>query len=450
MRWAILAVLIGLSFLSWAPAARADDKDDRIRALEEQLTALAAEVQALKEDRMAEKAAQIAVAVEPSAGGAAAADVQPEEQVKITMAPSPKFVYGEFSFQPFGRVHLDYAAFNDDAADHPDGAEFRRARLGVKGTVAEDFGYKVEIDFANEGVSFKDVYMNYTGIENAEIRVGSFKPPFSLEELTSANYITFIERSAATSAFVTGEIIGLGGFYKGDDWSFAAGAFNDDAGRSSTDDEAWSVAGRGTFAPVNDDRKTVHLGASAAYRNPDQANDMFDFDATAENAVQSADSVSAAFGDADNASLYGVEAAFVLGPVSVQGEYDSATVQRSGGNADVEFDGGYAQASWILTGERRPYDAGAGTFGRVVPDSPFDPAAGGWGAWEVAGRYSTLDVTDGAVRGGVMENYTAGLNWYLNKHVRLMGNYIIVDTDNDAVTPDDDPQIILFRGQVDF
>lgn len=461
MKKLLITTCVGLVLSSGA--ALADEKDDRIAMLEQQLQMLAAEVQALKEERVAEKqemaeikakaeqAVSLAASIEPSAGQVsddAVSAVQTE--VDVRMSPSPKFVYGDMSFQPFGRVHLDYAVFDDDAADHPNGAEFRRARLGMKGKVAKDLGYKVEVDFANDDVALKDVYMNYTGIEDTDIVLGHHKPAFGLEEMTSSNYITFVERSAPTAAFVTGHQLGISASHDGGNWSLTGGAFNDGAGRSSSDDEAWALAARGTFAPVADDDRTIHLGAAVMHRRPDQANDSFDFDSRAENAVQSSDSVSANFGNAESANIYGLETAVVYGALSAQGEYIMADVDRSSTNSDLDFGGGYAQLAWTVTGERRPYDAGSGTFGRIAPDNPFDPANGQWGALELAARYSTIDVTDGNVLGGEMDNYTLGANWYLHKHVRLMANYINVDTDNNAVTADDDPQILLFRGQVDF
>jgi phosphate-selective porin OprO/OprP len=433
----------------------ADEKDDRIKALELQLEALAKEVKALKDERAKEKIeiskiktelnekVENLVLIEPAAG-------DEKETVKITMNPSPKFEVGNFSFQPFGRIHLDYAFFDDDAADHPNGAEFRRARLGVKGKISKDFGYKVHLDFANEGVNFKDVYMNYTGFDNLELRLGNFKPGFGLEEGTSSNSISFIERAAISSAFGTSEIIGVGAHYTGDRSFLNLGLFNDDASVGSSSDEAWNVSGRLTYAPILDNRNVLHLGAATSYREPDQQNERFDFDSRAENALQSTDSVSANFGSADSALLYGLEAAYAQGSFLMQGEYFLADAERNGGNSDLEFDGGYVQASYILTGENRPYKLKGAKFGRVSPDKPFDPKNGDWGAFEIAARYSHADLSDRDVLGGEMNNYTLGLNWYLKKNLRFMGNVIMVDTDNNAVTPDDDPNIFLLRAQIDF
>lgn len=444
-------LMAGTVLISFSNPAMADERDDRIRMLEQQVQILAGEIQNLKQERRQDR--QAVAVIEQNVTQKiekAAIPAQDEKPVKVSMNPSPKIEYGDFSWQPFGRIQLDYAAFNDDKRDHPDGAEFRRARLGMKGQIAKDFGYKAEIDFANEGINFKDVYMNYTGIENTEIRIGNFKPPMGLEELTSGNDITFIERSAATSAFATGEIIGTGVSTHGESWSLSGGLFNDDAGRQSSDDEAWSAGVRGTYAPFHESGKVIHIGGSATYRKPDQANDNFDFDATAENAIQSVDSVSANFTDADNAKLYGLEAAGVWGSFSAQGEYFLVDVERTSGRSNLDFAGGYAQASWVLTGESRSYSAKDGKFGTVKPANAFNPRNGDWGAVEVAARYSTIDVTDQDISGGEMDNYTLGANWYLNNNMRLMANYIFVDTDNTAVTADDDPQILLLRSQVNF
>ncbi len=426
-------VFIGLSFFS-ASASYADghsQEEMRIKALEAKIQMLSQEVQTIKTENIADR---------KNVG----------DQVKVTMKPTPKFQYKDFTFQPFGRIHLDYAMFDDDKVDHPTGAEFRRARMGMKGKVSKNIGYKIEVDFANERSNFKDVFVNYTGIKNTELRVGSFKTFYGMDNLTSANQMTFIERAAATSAFTVPEIIGVGAMVHDKNWSLSAGLFNDDAGRGSSDDEAMYATARATFAPINTDNVTVHLGGAFGYRKPDQANDTFDFDATAENALQSSDSVSANFGNVDYAYTYGLEAGLSMGAFHAQGEYFLVDVERQGANRALQFDGGYVEAGYFLTGEHRGYKSKKGVLGGIKPSKPFNFSSGDWGALEVAARYSTIDVTDEDILGGEMDNYTLGVNWYLNDHSRIMANYIIVDTDENAVTPNDDPKIMLLRTQISF
>lgn len=402
------------------------------------------EVEKLKAQSIGEEAAGKLAKIEPAAGGTRGAGFE------TTMNPSPRFRYGDFSWQPFGVLHVDAASFNDDNFDHPDGAEMRRARIGMKGKVAENVGYVVEADFGNSNSALINAFLTYNGFENGEFRLGHNRSPYSLEASTSTDDTTFIEFSAPTAAFDVGEIVGLGGFFNGEQWSVGMGAYNQNTAQQDTDDEGWRVSGRATVAPVKTEDSLLHFGLSGAYVGSRQQTDSFVFGATAENAVQTTNSVQATVSNAENHTILGMEAAGVYGPFSIQGEYYITDVDTTASGSDVTFDGGYGQISYFLTGERRPYVDGNGTFGRIVPHEDF-LAGEGWGAWELAARYSKLDLNDGATLGGKMENYTLGVNWYLNQYTRLMLNYIDTDTDDNAFSAtDDDPSLLLFRGQVTY
>jgi phosphate-selective porin OprO/OprP len=100
---------------------------------------------------------------------------------------------------------------------------------------------------------------------------------------------------------------------------------------------------------------------------------------------------------------------------------------------ELFFHGGYAQIAYTLTGENRAYDRRFGKLATNIFDvyTPFwfvKKEGGGWssghGAWEAAVRYSYLDLDDGPVRGGIMEGWTVGLNWYLNNNFKIQANYI--------------------------
>ena len=448
-----------LVLIHTAPAL-ADAKDDRIAAMEAQMKIMMQEINNLKTERAAEKAENQQIKQQLSAietkAGEAVANISPaaggqSNGVEVTMkGPAPKITKGEFSWQPMGRIHLDAASISDDKTDHSSGAEFRRARLGMKGQITDDFGYKFEVDLANENVSLTDVYVSYTGVENTKIQLGHMKSDFSMEDMASSNDITFIERGAGAAAFALPRQLGLRATtHNSKNFHAAAGIFNDNAGTQSSDDEAFSISGRIAGTPYKNDNNLVHLGASGSYREPDQANDSFDYDARAENRLQTVDSVSSVITDGDNSTVYGLEAAAVSGPFSIQGEYVVADIENRAGN-DPTYTGAYGQVAWTLTGESRPYSIKKGAFGGIKPNRPLDPSNGDWGALELAARYSHLDLNDGGLNGGQMDNITLGANWYLNNYMRLMGNVIMVDTDDNAVTPDDDPTIFLMRSQVKF
>src|SRR5205814_6523241 len=92
---------------------------------------------------------------------------------------------------------------------------------------------------------------------------------------------------------------------------------------------------------------------------------------------------------------------------------------------DPKFDGWYVQGAWVLTGEQRLYDPAEGRFAAPKQNYNFNPSAGTFGAFEIAARYSVLDLNYnrgsagvagpfGVVRGGEQKIRTLGGNWYLN------------------------------------
>lgn len=383
----------------------------------------------------------------------AAGDAQ--DTVKISMNPSPKIESsdGKYSFQPFGRVHLDVSHFDDDASDRSSNANLRRARLGFKGNLGEDFKYNTEIDFAEEDVDIKDVSLTYTGLDVADIKIGNNKPSFGFENNTSSNYIMTMERSTATNAFTRSEILGANLLGGGETWSWGLGVFNEDAGNSDTgDDEDISVDGRVTtnvLAAINkDDDNVLHVGAGISHRRP-TGNVRF----RARPVGDGADIIDTGnFAAVDSVDVMSVELGSVIGPFTFQGEYFNAQVSRNGGNRDADFDGYFAQAGWFITGEQRPYDAGTGKFGRIKPNNPFSLKNGGAGAWEVVGAYANTDLNDvgAGITGGEAETLTLGVNWHLTDRTRLMGNIVSIDTDENSSVANDDPTLYNMRAQWDF
>lgn len=397
----------------------------------------------------AEAIEQAVSSIQPAAGD------ENTSGVKISMKSSPKIesADGNYSFQPFGRVHFDASHFDDDASDRASNGNLRRARLGFKGKLGEDFKYKTQVDFAEEGVALKDVSLTYTGLDAADIKLGHHKPSFGFENNTSSNYIMTMERSTATNAFTRSEIIGANLLGGGEKWSWGLGVFNEDGGNSDTgDDEDISVDGRLTtnvLALIDDKTDNVlHLGAGISHRRP-TGNVRFRARPVGDgaNIIDTGN-----FAAVDSVNVYNAELGAVFGPLTFQGEYFGTEVNRNGGNSDANFDGYFAQAGWFITGEQRSYKASTGKFGRVKPSNPFDLKNGGIGAWEVVGAYANTDLNDAGagITGGEAETLTLGVNWHLTNHIRLMGNVVAIDTDDNASVANDDPTLYNMRAQWDF
>jgi phosphate-selective porin OprO/OprP len=350
---------------------------------------------------------------------------------------------GNFRLRLGGRLHADTAFYDADVTPLEDGSELRRARLNIAGRVLQDWRFRFEYDFAaSNDFRIKDAWVGYNGFDRLVVRAGNQQEPLSLEELTSSNYITFMER-ALPNALVPG--YKLGGTVRGwgERWSLTGGIFEGEIrGRETGMTEGWGLAGRTTMAPILSDSRLFHLGMSGEYRKA-PGDHQARYSSRPESHVTDERFVNTGrLSDVDHTWTLGAEAALVQGPWSLQGEYLGTALQRDG-RQDLWFDGWYVFVSWLLTGERRPYDHRRGVFTKIKPHGRI-------GAWELALRYSTLDLENARITGGHERNVTLGLNWYPNRNTRLMANLVWIDADPSSDGIDERPSVIQFRAQFYF
>lgn len=316
-----------------------------------------------------------------------------------------------------------------DRAGLGTGTEFRRARLQMSGTIYERLGFKVQYDFADSEVGFRDVFIDLYDLPAVgRLRIGHFKEPLSLEQMTSSVSVTFMERSLL-DALVPGRETGfmLQNTALEQRLTWAIGAFRDtasDSGNGFSSDPLYSITGRVTGLPWFEDggRQLLHLGVAFSQRFRDENPVRF---ASRPEAHLAPSFVNTGSFAADDVQIVNAELALVHGPFSFQGEYNRVFADGSGGSVgDPAFDALYVQASYFLTGEHRPYKASEGAFDRVVPSQNFN-REGGLGAFEVAARFSRIDLDSEGIAGGTLNDGTLGLNWYLNPNVRFSFNYVL-------------------------
>ena len=342
-----------------------------------------------------------------------------------------------------GRLMADFAFFDEDdelsGAGFDDGAEFRRARLYASGTFYDKITFKAQYEFTGGDVGARDLYIGLINLGSVDsLLFGHMFEPFGLEQLTSSKYITFLERALPVEAFVPGRNTGVRAWGVEDRWSWDVGAFFDADDTGDTTGDEINLTGRLTFLPYYEsDTRLFHLGVGVTDRSP--VDDGLRLRSRPE-AHLSPRVVNTDFFAAQELLIYNLEAALVRGPWSFQGEWYQASADTLSG-ADPDFDGFYVYGSYFLTGEHRSYDGNH--FGRTKPANPF--GKGGGGAWEVAVRFSSLDLSDAGVRGGEVDDVTLALNWYPLSNVRWMLNYVQSDIDGVG-----DVDVIQTRFHVDF
>ena len=144
---------------------------------------------------------------------------------------------------------------------------------------------------------------------------------------------------------------------------------------------------------------------------------------------------------ADGVDILNFEIATVQGPFWAAAEYVTADTDAPA-VGDPTFDSYYVQAGYFLTGEHKAFKTSSGAWNRLKPKSNWGD---GGGAWEIAGRFSTIDLNDGAIQGGEQDDFTLALNWYLNPTTRLMLNYVHADVDGSG-----EADFFLARWSLDF
>jgi phosphate-selective porin OprO and OprP len=359
-----------------------------------------------------------------------------------------------------GKLALDAAAYvtSQEFTGFDDGGELRRARLYAKGDclLVMPVSYQIEIGYVPNQFYIEESYLVLKNLPwIGDLKGGQYQAPMGLDVITSSRDITFMEPAAPMQALAPGVNAGIqmGRPVLGQRATWAFGLFTDGVGDDfgeATKDYG-RVMTRLTGLPVYhvdpsspNSQRLLHLGLSAnllysassavRYRSRPESH-------LAPYVIDTGDIA------ADGALVVGAEAAWVHGPFSVQGEYLHSWVHEEGGQVPM-FDGLYASASWLLTGESRPYDRTEGKFGRVIPKHHFDFGHGGWGAWEVAGRYSFVNLNSGRIEGGRLSMLMAGLNWHPHANIKWRFDYGFGHVSGRQ--PDGNINVFQTRVEVDF
>src|SRR4051812_15934661 len=492
--WRVSGALGLATILTTGSASAESVTADRIDKLQAQIEALQRELQSMKkkvdtaEKKKVDTAEKAYAASMPVVAKAPAA-APPSAIVKMSEGNRPSICTpdGRNCIALTSRLHLDVGGYSyhpDTLATVPQhldsGFNARRARIGVLGTFMSDWNYALIYDFGGSSDGFggtavgslpgggtsgiENAYLSYTGIKGLAIEGGYMDAPYTLDEATSSNDIMFLERaSPATVAtnIAAGDFRSVFGGRWYNDWMWAgayvtgplSGAIH--SGSSLTPNgltEQIGGFGRLTFQLVNEKDRSFHIGGNVESLFKPSLNRI-----TNTQTLTLSDRpelridpttilTTGAIANVSSAQVYSAEAAASYGPLYAQGEYFFYDVDRTflAVLPSLHFQGGYAQASWAITGESRPYNTASGAYTSIVPANPFSISGGGWGAWEIAARYSYVNLNDrlgfaDGIAGGKQTIYTAGLNWYPNRNVRFMVNYLhtIIDKQISAVNPGD-------------
>jgi phosphate-selective porin OprO/OprP len=377
-----------------------------------------------------------------------------------------------------GRYQFDVGWFDADPnvqnninVPYADGADFRRARLRIDGTMYEVIDWACEYDFINSArlrnaagtgatdiavTAPTDLWWTFTHLPVVgNLRIGNQKEGIGFEHIVSSRFQPFMERSYNQDTFYGGA---FNGFLPGaqfintyDDemgvWQLGIFKPANSVFAYNTGNGDYSVTGRITRLLWYEDegRQLFHIGASARQATAVGQNNYLGRQITfrTRDAIRTGLSVhwptpantGTLFGD--DMQWINVELAGVRGPWTFQAEWlvsglqDARTTLNGPLGNTVTYHGGYVQLLYFLTGESDHYNRKTGAFDRVKPFENYFFVEGddccrhfGRGAWQVGARYNYLDLNDNGINGGILHNMSYTLNWFLNPNMKVQFDYI--------------------------
>lgn len=361
---------------------------------------------------------------------------------------------GEFQLQPYGYFQSDYRAYNGDGVP-ADTFLIRRARFGFQGNYGKYYDFAILIDSAaTNGIALRDLFVNIKPYQAFQVQVGQFKEPFAQEVTTAVTNIDFIERSMASLLYPSAATAfrspgaTVHGDIAGGVMQYWVGAFNGKGILTNNTTNEPEVIGRVRFYPWKHKKDNLFqglaFGGSIGHGRTRGLSNEQSFSSALPDATFTLVPTFTINGPVER---WNVEGTWTHGPWAVRAEYDQLQqYRRNVGSEDFGGIGfitlpaivgkaGYAQATYLLSGETRPEN---GT--PKVKHPVLGPGENhGWGAWEVAFRYDKLQVNEpGAVLTGPFtqftpaavptfeghaDGFTSGLNWYLNYWVKYQANF---------------------------
>jgi len=339
---------------------------------------------------------------------------------------------GNFALKIGADLQVDNRDYIDGGAG-TDGILLRRVRPTFSGTVYKYVDYFFRPDFGQGQTIIYDAYLELKYFSKFKVRVGKFKPPVGLERLQSDDDTSFVERGLPTLLVPSRDI---GYQISGDilpQLNYAVGVFNGVPDNSLSDA---AVSGHRDFAArlFLTPFKTSTNSAGKAFRGLGLGSGLDGGGVDGEPlpsyktfGQNTFFSFASGVAEAGHRTRLTPQGYYYLGPFGLETEYTLTEegLRKGALQRDIAFRSWQVQTSYILTGEKKGFTS-------PTPSHPFDPAHGGWGAWELALRVGDFSAEKGVFQYGFASasasprrahEWTGGVNWYLNRLVRFSVDY---------------------------
>lgn len=367
-------------------------------------------------------------------------DAQDEKQTKSRWELSYD---SKYKFKFFGRISADGAFFTgEDFQKVGNGTTISQLAVGATFFFGERIEGKFELDFSNGNLLLLDNFVTYKFTKELGLRGGNVQEAFSMDLLNSFKDLSLMNRAQVVNAFAPGHHLGLQAFYENKQWLLTGGVHfqrsmvigqrdNSDSNYQDGQNEGYSYTGRIVWMPQNKkEYKGIHLGIAGSYRTPktDVAKDAepnivrYSASESTINKIKFLDT--GIINEVDCSWLLGAELAAYYGPAKIQAEYIHNAVKRNNNLKTENFSGFYVQASSLLFGGKQDYNNSRGAFNSPIISNKGD--------LELVGRFDRINMNGSNIMGGISNQFTFGVNYYINENLKLQFNYSYITHDKFA------------------
>ncbi len=330
---------------------------------------------------------------------------------------------------------FDYSGFSQDSSSEAQvgpqesTGDIRGARVMMRGKLnfKNPWSYLLSLEYKgldrtedDPAFGFTDIQFVVPVLKNTDLSIGKIKETFGYEMVGDAANLPHQER--LLNPFFRSRNTGmmLKHYMLDNRMTIAGGYYNDFISGPGTSTftarltglPVWNMGGKHFWHSAFSFRYTDAVDGNVRLKGKNQTN-------VGSNYVDTGNFA------ADGQINLGVEQLWSLDNASLLVEYMHNWTPTPTGTE--QFQGYYVTASYVLSGEQRPYDQKAAYARRIKPDSKA-------GAWELTGRYGRVDLDGFNIHGGINTIYTAGLNWWANQHWKAGINYSISNLERSSIT----------------
>lgn len=332
--------------------------------------------------------------------------------------PSQK-VEEKVEIKSVGRIHFDGGVLgaNNYHNQFVSGIALADFRAGLMMRYGQ-WKSKIEMGYANQALSVKDVFIEYDFNKHTLLRGGYFLHQFGMQSVFGASAKISMEEPLSNSAFYNNRLVGLMLMHQKDKFFGTLSLFAENEAMKKSADKTGSqgmgMMSRLLYRLHREEGNIFHIGISGAFETPRYNKDAalnhisYILKTSFPTRIARVTAQEATINNATFLYKFSPELLLAKGHWGLEAQYYYLNVNRKNGFKAFDASGAYAMVRTIIKG--KPY---------AYSDADAVMATPKAGAMELVAGYNYTDLSNSqaGILGGRLNDYSLTFNYYINKYV---------------------------------